>query len=336
MKELNDFGVQISGGAGDENVQSDWDQTDDTADDFIKNKPTIVPLPKPHFSSIDPIILDRNVTSNLTLSGSYFTEDTVISIGSQTVNSTTFVSDNEITINVTTSAVGGTFDIILNNGNETTITDGFEVIAEVAWFDLRSGGDTFTHGNGAGNDVRYASGMSMNRLTSGIVFSGEGPWVSWAKFENLQFTRGSNSTVEWIFNGIDGIFMIGIGSDATNEGSSAQYAEGEAVGYFNSATSFWGLYGNTGTVGNVATQSNAATFTANSTLKVKFENDGEAGEQFTLYSIPSADPSDWDDETTVIATFAVGGGITPNEANIMPFIMPRDGGTQRFIAVRVS
>ena len=31
-----------SGGSGDDNVQSDWDQTDDTADDYVKNKPTTI------------------------------------------------------------------------------------------------------------------------------------------------------------------------------------------------------------------------------------------------------------------------------------------------------
>ena len=31
-----------SGGTGDDNVQSDWDQTDDTADDYVKNKPTTI------------------------------------------------------------------------------------------------------------------------------------------------------------------------------------------------------------------------------------------------------------------------------------------------------
>ena len=31
----------VAGGGGDENVQSDWNQTDDTKDDYIKNKPTI-------------------------------------------------------------------------------------------------------------------------------------------------------------------------------------------------------------------------------------------------------------------------------------------------------
>lgn len=33
--------VEVTGGEGEENVQSDWTQTDNTADDYIKNKPTI-------------------------------------------------------------------------------------------------------------------------------------------------------------------------------------------------------------------------------------------------------------------------------------------------------
>ena len=42
-KKYVDDNAGNGGGTGEENVQSDWDQTDDTADDYIKNKPTSLP-----------------------------------------------------------------------------------------------------------------------------------------------------------------------------------------------------------------------------------------------------------------------------------------------------
>ena len=40
-KEEIDDKIAHGGGSGDANVQSDWNQTDSTADDYIKNKPDI-------------------------------------------------------------------------------------------------------------------------------------------------------------------------------------------------------------------------------------------------------------------------------------------------------
>ena len=53
--------------------------------------------------------------------------------------------------------------------------------------------------------------------------------------------------------------MLGIGSNNTDEASTAQYAQAEVEAYFNSATSLWGLYGNVGTTGSAGSQSNATT-----------------------------------------------------------------------------
>lgn len=130
--------------------------------------------------------------------------------------------------------------------------------------------------------------------------------------------------------------MIGIGSDATNESSSSQWAEAEVQAYFSGTTSFWGLYGNNGTPGSFGNQANGVSIAAGSTFKIKFEDDGDAGDRFTLYQLPSASSSDWDDESNVLSTFLIGGTLNPDETNIMPFIIPRSGGSQRFIAVRVQ
>ena len=66
------------------------------------------------------LVPDSNLpssTSDFVLYGSFFTEDMTVSISGQTVNFSTFVSDNEFRLNVTTGAIEGFFDITLNNGS---------------------------------------------------------------------------------------------------------------------------------------------------------------------------------------------------------------------------
>jgi len=209
-------------------------------------------------------------------------------------------------------------------------------VAVSSWLDLRLGGDVFTVGNGAGNDIRHRAGMTVSRDANGMFFTGSTPWSSWVKFESLSWARGTNQTVEWIFTAPTSFMMIGIGSTATNETATDQYRQGEVEAYFNSSTQFWGLYGNNGTPGATGNQTANTAISSTGVFKVKFEGDGDAGDTFTLYEIPSASDTDWDDETTVITTFTIGGTLNPNETNIMPFIIPQNGGVQRFLAVKVE
>ena len=204
------------------------------------------------------------------------------------------------------------------------------------WVDLRWGGDFFTHGNAAGNDIRYRSGMSMARDTNGMSFSGANVWSSWVKFESLGWTRGSGSIMEWIITNASSSMMIGIGSAATNETSATQITQAETLAYFTAATSLWGLYGNSGVLGYAGNQSAPQSMASGGIYKIKFTGDGGAGGVFTLYQLPSASSSDWDDESTVLKTVTIAGSLNPNEVNIMPFIVPRSGGTQRFVALRVT
>ncbi len=87
-----------------------------------------------------------------------------------------------------------------------------------------------------------------------MYFDGLNPWSSWVKFESLGWTRGSGKTLEWVLTTPTSSMMIGIGSDATNETSTAQYVQAEVEAYFQSSTTMWGLYGNSGTVGATANQ----------------------------------------------------------------------------------
>ena len=99
------------------------------------------------------------------------------------------------------------------------------------------------------------------------------------------------------------------------------------------------IYGNNGTIGTAWSQSNSTTISscASGVYKWTFTNDGTSGSSvFTLYCLPSAWPWDWDNTSTVMNTFTVGGSLNPNETNLFPFIIPQNGGAQRFIAVRVE
>lgn len=202
------------------------------------------------------------------------------------------------------------------------------------WKDLRAGGDAFSTGTAAGNDIRFRTGMSVIRDATGMSFSGSNPWSSWVKFESLAWQRGQNKAVQWIMTAPNSAMMIGITSNATNETNTAQYAQSEINAYFTNANNLWGLYGNNGTVGAAASQNFTTSLPSAAAYKIVFTSDGDAGGTFALYSLPSAAPADWDDISTLIVEQTI--NINPNEQTIMPGIIPSAGGTHRFIAVSVN
>lgn len=278
------------------------------------------------------IRLNQDITTDIFIRGGWFTNATTVEIPGITVNSTTILDDDTIRVNITTPTTDGLFNVqVTNEGGTTTFADGIEVQLST-WVDLRQGGDTFT----IGTDIRVRSGMSVGRDTDGMFFNGGNPWASWVKFESLQWNRGENKTLQWIFTGPTANMMIGIGSNATDENNNAQYGQAENEAYFTNATNFWGLYGNNGTIGSAGNQANGNAIVSGSTLKMKFENDGGQGSTFTLYQLPDSDPSNWDDESNVILTMTVGGTLNPDENIIMPFIIPRAGDAQRFIALKLE
>lgn len=278
------------------------------------------------------IIVNQSTTIDFFIRGAWYTNTTVVNIPGITVNSVTVITDNELRVNITTPAIDGFFDVEVvtdEGGNSNVFTNAIEVKLST-WIDLRQDGDTF-----ATNDIRVRAGMTINRDADGMFFTGNNPWSSWVKFESLGWQRGQNLTCEWIFTSPLSFMMIGIGSTATNEASTSQWNQGETLAYFNSATNFWGLFGNNGTLGSAGNQSIQQPITQNTVLKIKFESDGTTGGVFTLYQIPSANPSDWDDESNVLRSFTIGGTLNPDEVDIMPFIIPRTD-NQRFIALKVE
>lgn len=293
-------------------------------------------FPLPTVDSINPNKLNHNEVKTLTVTGSYFTSATTVSVTGLTVNSTTFINDNEIQFEVVGNTTDGFYDVVITNeSGNITITNGVQVELSV-WVDLRLGGDTFTSGNAAGNDIRFRSGMTMNRDSNGMFFTGSNPWSSWVKFESLGWNRGDGVTMQMIFTRPTSFMMIGIGSTGTNETNTAQYAQAENEAYFNSSTNFWGLYGNSGTPGSAGNQGDGLNISGGSGVyKIKFENDGGVGSTFTLYELPSSNDTDWDDESNILKTITVAGSLNPDEPNLMPFIIPR-ADTQRFLAIKTE
>ena len=293
-------------------------------------------LPKPHILKISTSRISLGKSATIEIEGSFLTPTTTVTIVEQTIVSMAFVDSHKIIVEVTSGENEGLFDMKINNGKETVLVDQIEVKLSV-WEDLRLNGKSLTHGNQAGRDVRYRSGMTLHRDANGMYFTGVNPWSSWVKFEFLQWQRDNGKTMQWIITGATSNMMIGIGSTATNEGSSSQYTQAEVVVYFPNSTYMYGFYGNTGSVGSTGNQSSLINDLSSSHVyKLKFENDGGKEAQFTLYRLPSAAKSDWDDENTVLGTVAIGGTLNPDEQNIMPFIVPQNGGAQRFIALKVE
>ena len=302
----------------------------------------------PYITDTFTYVVPPNSTNIIGINGENFTPSTTVSIINPTftgtINSTTIVNPKKIELNVTTDATLGTHDIVIsNNGVLNTQWAGNGVgmfdVQSFTWIDLRAGGAAITAGNAPGNDIRFRAGMAMSRDANGMFFTGSNPWSAWVKFESLGWTRGANSILEWIFTQPTAAMMIGIGSTATNETSNSQFAQAEVQAYFSASTTLWGLYGNNGTVGNTGSQSNNTSLggCASNVFKARFTNDGTAGSGvFTLYCLPSASPTAWNDVSNVLTTLTIGGTLNPGQANIMPFIIPNNGGVQRFIAVRVQ
>lgn len=289
----------------------------------------------PLFTSIAPSWLKINTTYDLVIKGGYFKADTTVSIGWVVVNTVTVVSPEELLVNITTGWVIWFYDMTITSPWRwsTIVSNAIEIIV-ITYKDLRLGWDTFTDGNGAGNDIRYRAWMSLGRDAAWMFFSGSAPWSSWVKFEVDTRQRWQWRTLEWIMSNPSSFMMIWIWSDQTNEASTSQFGQWEVQAYFNSSVNMWWLFGNNGTPGTTGNQPNAVGIWSN-TYKLKFEDDGGVWWQFTLYQLPSANPIDRWDESNIVNSFAIWGTLNPGQTNIMPFIIPQNGGAQRFIAYTV-
>ena len=293
------------------------------------------------------ITLNQSSTLDIFIRGGYFTNVSTVVITPQNivgspiiVNSVNVIDDDEIIVNITTPAVDDIHDVtVTNESGGTTVTSPIEVVLS-GWVDLRLGGDVLTSGNAAGNDIRHNTAFSINRTTTGMSFSGLGPWGSWIKFESMAWNRGDNKRLQIILtspNDTSGSMMAGIFSDQTNEASTQQYYQGEVLAYFQNLNIVWGLFGNSGSPGSAANQQVTTGINgANRVYKLIFENDGGVGSNFSMYQIPDGLPSSWDDTSNLITSFTVGGTLNPSQSLIMPGLIPANGGGQEYISIKVD
>ena len=278
------------------------------------------------------IILNQNITKDIFIRGGWFTNTTTVSIPGITINSTQILDDDTIKINITTGTSNGIFNIeVTNQGGTTIFPNGIEVKLS-SWTDLRDGGDVLN----IGTDIRTKAGNTIIRTPNGMSFAGLNPWGSWVKFESLKWQRGQNKTYQIIFTRPENFMMVGVGSTATDENSGSQWNQAETLAYFTDPLTFWGLYGNTGTVGSAGNQQNQVSIAGGTGVyKLKFESDGTLGGDVTLYELPNTQAGSWDDEANIITTMTIGGSLNPDEVDIMPFIISRSG-TQSFLAIKVE
>lgn len=276
------------------------------------------------------VTISQNITTNITIYGENFTQSTTVtSSNGLIINSVTYVSNSQIVLNVTTPSVDQTHDLTIDNQLCSITINGFITTQLSTWIDLST--------SGTGNDPDVQSAMTVGRDADGMFFNGTNPWSSWVKFSDDTWSRGANNTLQWIFTRPTAAMMIGIGSTSTNETSTAQYYQGEVMIYISSSTNVWGFFGNSGSPGNAGNFSNTANISGGSGVyKLVFENDGGVGSNVTLYEIPSIAQQDWDNTSNVIFTTTIAGSLNPQQANIMPFIIPRSASTQRFVAYKIG
>lgn len=275
--------------------------------------------------------MEVSTTKDIIINGYNFSANSTVSIPGANINYFNIESNTQITINITASSIPDTTDIVVTNTCGTdTIYDGLKILVS-QWQDLRTGGATFTSGTGAGNDIRFRAGMTLNRNANGMYFTGTNPWRSWVKFESAKYTRGNNTTVEWVFRA-NGAFMLGIAPLTNNEANNNQYQEAAVLAYFNSSTNFWGLFGSN-TTGTTWNQSGGSAITNGAIYKVKIENEGANGEKITIFQLPSANQADWADESNVIKTVVSTNNNTAT--TLVPFIIPRSSTNNYFVALRV-
>ncbi len=91
---------------------------------FVKIANTLTPYPAPILGSVNPISLLPSSTSELTISGSFYTPEGFVLIDGQVVNTIEFKPDTgDYVLSVTTGALEGEFDITISNGTSVTFNN---------------------------------------------------------------------------------------------------------------------------------------------------------------------------------------------------------------------
>lgn len=140
------------------NVQADWEQTDDTADDFIKNKPTIPTVPSNIVNKITTTAGTHTAITNATGNVSFNVPTQASHVGavptSRKVNGKALSSD----INLIAEDIG------YDNGGVTTVKSLIDKQAEIEGWDSTNG--TVQIGG-------YVGGDSSNPISTNIYTAGK-------------------------------------------------------------------------------------------------------------------------------------------------------------------
>lgn len=271
--------------------------------------------------------LSINETKTIRILGSFFHPNSIVELPSLdiTLNSFTYISSEEIEASVTSSNVEDLFDVIVKNNTLTSGTSGANAIMVelVTWIDLTDAGPPLPN-------LRARDGVTVIRDEFGLYTSGVGNWGNWIKFEDFIWQRGTNQTFSFVFVKYGGSsIMFGIGSDNTNEGSSAQYFEAENVMYTYS-DKIGPFYGG-GTGNNWSQDFNTISIAYNTYYKVVFRDDGAAGENMEIHQVTQ---SDWDTNIATVAT----GVFTANgsQTNLMPFGTLGTDANYRIVAFKIE
>lgn len=192
---------------------------------FMKIDNTLSVYPKPSLQNLVPTSLLPSNTASLTINGSFFTPETIVSIENQTVNSVEFVNQGQLILSVTTSAVEEEVDITISNGT-TVIFSGILPInlgvvfipSEVNWeaptgtvFDLAQNGSpkltvfNSYHGNRWEQEIDYTKDFIVQfYLKSSTLGSPRNK--NEYQISNLKLSKVSDDSQVIAFNVIDETF----------------------------------------------------------------------------------------------------------------------------------
>lgn len=301
-------------------------------------------VPLAFISSVNPSRLADSVAVDIIIKGSYFEAASTLSVEDATVNSFTVIDGNTINANITPGAGLGDKDVTVSNSTGSTIVSGLLVVADSTWYDLRTGGDSFTIGTGSGNDIRYGGNVTgVLRDADGLYTTrSSNSWYNWVKFEFLNWQRGDNKKFEFIFKIWDsGAFMLGITSANNDESLTAPgfaYGQAELVSYFTNPDTHWGLYGNDSEPGNDINYNSSSSLSGVTTdyYKIIITRDGSRDGDLTIYKLPSGAPSDWDDVGTRTRIYNVDlTFISPIQDFLLPVMIPNSSINERIVAMRL-
>ena len=299
--------------------------------------------PAPYISKVIPPKIITGISQTITIEGSFFTLGTVVKVerttrvseetsdtasSSGSVEKIQFKSDNELEVVIRATSVVGSYDLIFDNGTQTVAKRAIEFFdIPDGTVDLRLGGTEFSS-----NAIQVRSNMSFQRTPSGLIFNGQNPMNSWARFVGDDgawiWNRQQKKTLSWIFKN-NGTCMIGIGSQSTNP-RTVQYFQAEILCYLVSSTRFSSLFGNNGTPGEGQRQDFEATKARSDTIKAVFTNNGESGGTFTIYRLNSSELKDWFVEDEKLASVSIQ-EWGADEPNILPFVIPGVGSNSTFL-----